>query len=243
MFPPGGGAMGIAAPSPAFAGWGMPQPPSQVPPPVVDDDPKPIAGRRAHSQKRPGTMPNTGHGGGVSPDEPPKYVPYTVEDYKKINVPVRLGGLGPNDSDEVRLQRELKKRAKEYGKEMERVNLLVLQAAEHAIVRRPLGPQPTREAQLAKERREKSLEFAKHVPRPKVPDKTQESTLADVMGRPSGDADDPLLHGDAHGDQPAGADGTSSSTDAQRALAELEARHKKDQEMMEALKRQLKLDG
>merc|ERR1719502_2520488 len=159
--------------------------------------------------------------------EAPKYTPYSVDDSRRINKPVRMGGLGPNDSDEVRAARERREKAMDYANNNNRVNLVVLAAADDTVAKKPLGRQPSKELQEAMERRQKMKEFAKNVPKPTVKKDSPGESLDEFAARERGRRDDDSL-----------ADAPTASNEK---LMELEARHQKDQEMIAAMKRQLGL--
>ena len=190
--------------------------------------PPPKFGRRAASNppvepERPASMP----------DHEPKYTPYTVDDWRKLKEkPIKRGGLGPSDTDESRFYRIMRNRAKEYADTFNRVNMAVI-AAEGTVNPVPITKPVPKETVELQERRHKALEFAKHVPKPKV---KEDKPLDDTHN---------VLHGSGDRLPPrrGGSDGTDEDAPEATAekLAELEARHAKDQEMIESIKRQLKM--
>lgn len=174
---------------------------------------------------------------------PADFKPYSVEDYRKMREKDQSSinkskGLGPNDSDDVRKARELKKMAKEYGENNNKVNMTVL-PFQPKTNQPPPGalapPQMSEKVLEAKERMEKAKEFARNVPKPVVRDI---NAMMMTNGRNGG-----------------GGDGTDTPTArqyfmspkqaAQHArrdrLLEMEAQHEQDRLMVENLKRQLKI--
>lgn len=160
-----------------------------------------------------------------------EYRPYSIDDYRRLRerdvaaVNKPRGGLGPNDSDDVRKMRELRSRGKEYGACNNKVNLTVLPFQK---TKEPPTPSVATEVVEARERREKAKEFARHVPRPKVRDVSA------------------LLNGSGSSGPPSPSSFLSPSRSTAQMLsrdrlAELEAQHERDVAMVEALKKQLKL--
>jgi hypothetical protein len=164
--------------------------------------------------------------------EAPKYTPYDIDDFRRINKPVKMGGLGPNDSDEVRAARQLRERALEYAENNNRVNLVVLAAAEENVAKKPTGRQPSKEMQEVIDRRARAKEFAKNVPKPAV----KRSSSEPPGGEDSCDSGERRQSAGGYGD------GEIPKASNEK-LLELEARHQRDQEMIAAMKRQLGLAG
>jgi hypothetical protein len=227
-------------PPPGGGGFVMPPPPGME---LHDQHQHSGGGYAAQHTSAVGSSPTTqNHRPGYIPPAPlktgeaPKYVPYSVEDFKKINKPVRLGGLGPNDSDEIREARERRKQAIEYANNNNRVNLVVLAAAEDTVAKKPTGKQPSKEMQEVIERRERAKEFAKNVPRPKPRKEVHEATLDDDVPGQDGKT------GAAGRENGYGVEGDVPAASNEK-LMELEERHRRDQEMIAAMKRQLGLGG
>jgi len=152
----------------------------------------------------------------------PNYKPYTLEDYKRMQDEVakmKLSrGLGPSDTDEQRAEREKRQRMKEYGDNIAKVNkVLELRAEGNADEKVPKTiSQPTpQEVIEAQQRRERALQFAKQVPKPKP--------------KPT----DPT--------KPTQSDEGEEDSGRERGISDMEAKHKHDQGVVEAIKRQLKM--
>ncbi|KAJ9458726.1 hypothetical protein DIPPA_13714 [Diplonema papillatum] len=97
-----------------------------------------------------------------------QYKPYTLAEFKALNQPVKLGGLGPEDSDEKQQLRHQKEVARRYAASVKAANSASSAASVAARGHVPLLKQPTPQQKLAAERRAKALEFAANVPKPKV---------------------------------------------------------------------------
>jgi hypothetical protein len=165
-----------------------------------------------------------------------EYKPYSLEDFKRVNQPVRGGGLGPNDSDETRKAREMKSKAKEYATGNNRVNMVVL-SAEGDLPKKPIGRQLSDNASAAKVRMERAREFSKLVPKPKQKAQDQIVSLDDGMDSPRSARGGG--GGAAYG--AGGGDEVEVPEASNELLLELEERHKRDQDMIASVKRQLKL--
>lgn len=96
------------------------------------------------------------------------YRPYTLRDYKNINQAVNLGGLGPDLLNDELIERQKKvEKMREYAKAVSEYNNQKIAAELIASQNRPIAshrsPSPKKESA-----RDRMLEFAKRVPRPKV---------------------------------------------------------------------------
>jgi hypothetical protein len=94
---------------------------------------------------------------------PVQYKPYTASDYRNINVPVKLGSLGPDLlNEELQERHEKAQRMREYARGVNAYNLTSTSSTKKA------PPPQERSRPVEKTAREKAMEFAKNVPRPKV---------------------------------------------------------------------------
>ena len=100
------------------------------------------------------------------PPKQPSYKPYTLADYQRVNQPVKLGGLGPEDSEEKQFLRIQKGMARKYAAEVKATNQAQMNKGSGRPP--PIGKQPTQQQRAAAERRAKALEFAAKVPKPKI---------------------------------------------------------------------------
>ena len=171
-------------------------------------------GRRATDQ-RPATMPN---------GKQPTYRPYDLTDWRKMPEDVKAAKVSQNraadDSDYTRGRRDMRKKALEYAQNNNQVNMVVLAAAEDNIVKKPVGPSADKHTVEKQALRTKAQEYAKAVPKPKVK-KAEPAPEESTGAAKDGDVEVPPANNEL--------------------LLELEARHKKDQEMIESIKRQLKM--
>eukprot|EP01063_Lacrimia_lanifica_P009128 TRINITY_DN16154_c0_g1_i1.p1 TRINITY_DN16154_c0_g1~~TRINITY_DN16154_c0_g1_i1.p1 ORF type:complete len:518 (+),score=124.60 TRINITY_DN16154_c0_g1_i1:60-1613(+) len=146
-------------------------------------------------------------------DGPPSYKPYTMADYKQINQPVKLGGLGPDDSEEKQQLRNQKKAALSYANKVRSTNEEKTSAMVQNRGRLPIIKQPTAQQKAAAERRAKALEFASKVPKPKP--------VGEEAASPSSPQRMP--------------------TAAEVEIMNMEAQHQKDQEAIREIKKNLGL--
>ena len=160
------------------------------------------------------------------PRPEPTYVPYTVADWRqnKDNLAVVKGGVGrlASDTDEQRLYRALRGRMKEFGNETEAINKVALLPENLPRPPKPLTPPPTEEFLEKTNRRQKAVEFAKNVPKPRVAPKMVDSTAA---GGGNGDDDDELF---VFSDE---------RRQKEEQLANLEEQHRRDQDAIAAMKK------
>eukprot|EP00668_Euglena_longa_P003642 GGOE01004262.1.p1 GENE.GGOE01004262.1~~GGOE01004262.1.p1 ORF type:complete len:443 (-),score=24.92 GGOE01004262.1:406-1551(-) len=165
--------------------------------------PEPLPRRRAHSID----VDIAG-----DPEASPQasgYTPYTLEDYKKINQPVKLTALGYVETEDKIRGRELKLKMREYSQGVRCIN-----QAPEPVHLKPILPPPNPEKDQALQMRLKAMEFAAKVPKPKA-------KMQPTAPKGRWEAEDEGLAGDA--------------------LAALEWQHQRDQEEVQAIKRQLKL--
>lgn len=100
------------------------------------------------------------------PRLPVEYTPATVDEYKHrfgAGGYSELGHLGPDlDDDQLMLKKAVQEKVKQFSKELNRINRQRTQVSSSA----PKKPDPKPEPKPTS--RAKALEFAKHVPKPKV---------------------------------------------------------------------------
>jgi hypothetical protein len=190
----------------------------------------------------------------LSTDESPArrdvhYKPYSVNDYRRMKEELakkQSRGLGPSDTDEQRAAAARAQRQKEYGENIKRVNRLIMGAQPtHSPGEGESGdaggvsPRPTRapivqptpqEVIEKQQRRERANEYAKRVPKPKVrPSDAKPEVGHD--GCPVNNAADELW----------GLDADVKKQEKERNIADLEARHAQDQQMVANMKKQLRI--
>jgi hypothetical protein len=107
-----------------------------------------------------------------SSEKPKSYQPYTVEDFRKINHPVKVGSLGYADTDDKKQGRDARAKMREYSRTVRDVN-----ASGPPEEPKPILPAPDPGKEKAKEKRMKALEFAAKVPKPKVVIRSSCATL------------------------------------------------------------------
>lgn len=159
------------------------------------------------------------------------YEPYTLEDWRRAreNLAIVKGGVGrnPSDSDEQRLYRALRSKMKEFGEETEKVNKMLLQEEIARLGTKPIAPVPSEELLEKTTRRNKAIEFAKTVPKPRVNGAgigLEKSTM-DEEARKEREEEEHLFSPEAR------------QKDAQ--LADLEEQHARDQAAVLALKKKM----
>jgi hypothetical protein len=192
----------------------------------------PLVARRAASNPgRPGT----------EPQDPPKYKVKTLEEWRSVKSQpeVHRGGLGPSDTDEQRFYRLMRKRAAEYANESNRINMALLTVE-------PKNPLPeekplTKEQIELNERRKRALEFARQVPKPKVRTDMESNNNTHNVVDSSGLGSLPPRRSGAGQENDIDDNQSVPPDPSPEMLAELEAKHHRDQEMIDMLKKQLKL--
>jgi hypothetical protein len=196
-----------------------------------------------HDEERPRTDPSA-----VVETSPSRrevhYTPYSVNDYRRMKEDLekkQSRGLGPSDTDEQRAAAQRVQRQKEYAENIKRVNQVILtnnpgsptsgdqdDAGMPAATRAPIV-QPTPVEVLEKQKmRDRANEYAKRVPRPKPKAATQQASE----------------HNDAaqRAEELWGVGDTETKTqEKERHIADLEARHLQDQQMVANLKKQLRI--
>eukprot|EP00759_Apiculatamorpha_spiralis_P054482 PhF_6_TR6948/c1_g1_i2/m.10204 len=195
---------------------------------------QPISSASSEGSGRVNSYPLSPHEnrGTVTP-EPPGFKPYTLSDYKRINQPVKLGGLGPCDSEEKQFARMLKQKTKDYGKSVLAINTATLDGA----APKPVEKKPTREYLIAQAKRERAKEFAQQVPKPVVKPKPVPQAPEDVLQKAKASKagggqdylDDIMTYG------------TTEDIERQHKVDTMEQQHLKDQEAIAAIRRQLNL--
>lgn len=217
-------------------------------------DPPPAHHRRHNKKEDNGG----GRAGGRVADElklppitrkPITYEPYTLEDYRSKReewAKQKAGGLGPSDTDDQRAAAAKLQRLREYAENVKKINRLL--APQHSSdsgddvspspmrvgaaqqPQRFVGPsQPTPTEVVEKlQRRERALEYAKLVPKPKLRITSEAAVAGDaVVSRPP--PDDELC-------------GIGSAEAARESLlSDLEAKHEQDQRMVEGIRKQLRI--
>jgi hypothetical protein len=136
------------------------------------------------------------------------------------------------DNEEVRAEREKRQKMLEYAANAHKINkaLDAPQDSDEEEEPRPIVQPVAQEVLEAQQRREKALQFAKNVPKPKVKPKEEEK----VTSAPTANAqnlDELAKAGDLN----------FAKRDKEKVLMDLEAKHKRDQQMIENIKKQLKL--
>ncbi|XP_072033037.1 LOW QUALITY PROTEIN: uncharacterized protein [Amphiura filiformis] len=97
----------------------------------------------------------------------PQYKEYTIKDYRNLKKDMRLGGLGP-DAEVVSERQEKVNRQRDYAKAVMQQNKKVL----HQTKQKPWhkkAPTPTNKTPETPSRRNIAIEYAKKVPKPRVP--------------------------------------------------------------------------
>ncbi|RNF08860.1 putative ADG2 [Trypanosoma rangeli] len=180
----------------------------------------------------------------------PSYKAYKLKDYKVMMEQVanlKLGGLGPADTDEQRQAKEKLQRQRQYGELAEKQAVkkirekhqqwillqkqqLEQQGEEGAIAgetpsKRQQQPPPSERIQ-AQERRTRALDYARNLPRPAPPTKRKAHDENSSSFSESGSMrwHSPL---------------DEAACRREQRLKELEARHRSDRQRVEAVKRQL----
>ncbi len=255
---PQGGAPPAASPIPGFGGFPPPTGPSSVgtynyqaaqhgaPVPDASKDVKEKGdlgvkhGRRAIStdpsgknKRGPTTNEEREDDRPATDPEKPHYKPYTIEDYRKMKEEtskmVLRRGLGPVDNDEVRAEREKRQKMLEYAANANKINKVLDADSDEEQQPKPIVQPVPQDVLERQQRREKALQFAKNVPKPKTKPKEE---VSPAPGQPrGGESLDELAKGD-HCD---------ARRDKEKALLDLESKHKRDQLMIENIKKQLKL--
>eukprot|EP01065_Artemidia_motanka_P003459 TRINITY_DN11659_c0_g1_i1.p2 TRINITY_DN11659_c0_g1~~TRINITY_DN11659_c0_g1_i1.p2 ORF type:complete len:427 (+),score=73.97 TRINITY_DN11659_c0_g1_i1:69-1283(+) len=124
-------------------------------------------------RRRPRTMPPPSspapQSSASTPREPVAYKPYTLAEYKKLQqAPVKLGGLGAEDSEEKQFLRQQRSRARSYADGVNSVNTAVLSTAATKCPPAPIQRAPTKNQREAAVRRQRAKDFAEALPKPKV---------------------------------------------------------------------------
>lgn len=173
------------------------------------------------------------------------YKPYNLKDYKLMMEHVanlKLGGLGPANTEEQRQAKERMERQRQYGelvekqasekiREAQQQRLLLQEqrklqngsASEVCVVKQPQQPPPPERIQ-AQERRARALEYARNLPRPEPPSARREAKDNDVAEESTSSWRTPQDEAAWH---------------RERRLKELEAKHQSDRERVSVIKRQL----
>lgn len=209
-----------------------------------------LSRNRHQSDDRPQTDPSK-DGNDVSPSRREvHYTPYSVDDYRRMKEEVakkQSGGLGPSDTDEQRAAAQRLQRQREYAENIKRVNRIILGNPPHSqspsgelgvdgavdgVSPRPSRApivQPTPSEVIEKQRmRERANEYAKKVPKPK------QKVIPAQDGANSGEVD--------HKEDLWGAgEAETKKQENERKIADLEARHAQDQQMVANLKKQLRI--
>ena len=163
----------------------------------------------------------------------PSFKPYTLDDYRKMKEEtskmVLRRGLGPVENEEVRAEREKRHKMLEYAANANKINKVLEGDAECEHEKKPIVQPVAQDVLERQQRREKALEFAKHVPKPKVRAKDE---VSPAPGHQIGENLDELA---------AASDQNAAKREKEKALLDLEAKHKRDQLMIENIKKQLKL--
>lgn len=214
------------------------------------DDNGALVGRRASSknsghhdarndveEQRPNTDPT------VSTKREISYKPYSVEDYRKMKEEVskiKAGGLGPADTDEQRAAAAKLQRQREYAENIKKINRAILAPVTEAELEalgeeaptssprqaRPIVQPPPAEVVEKQQRREKAIEYSKGVPKPKPKPVKADEEIHDAHDGES------TLEMDADG---------QTKREKEQKLMDLEAKHARDQLMVENIKKQLKI--
>jgi hypothetical protein len=176
---------------------------------------------------------------GVCDDNTPKrqitYRPYTLAEYRKVmeEASKPRGGLGPSDTDQQREAARRRERLLEYGIEMSKINRTVIatnSADEGALEPKPIV-QPIPEDLVEKHRRrERALVYAKGVPKPRQKSDESPKRLCEIT---------PVKE-EIHSANEFGGDGENGREREER-LADLEAKHKRDQYLVGNIKKSLNL--
>ena len=134
------------------------------------------------------------------------YKPHTIDEYKMINVPVRLGGLGPDlQNEELRVKQEKRQKMMEYSREIAMSNYSKLrtvqskspQSESDRYISSADSEGNTRQKRRPSERkkksaREKALDFASKIPKPPVRLKESEGVKTSSLRSKNTDTDDIL---------------------------------------------------
>lgn len=103
-----------------------------------------------------------------------EYKPHTLSDYKMINMPIKLGGLGPDlNNEELKSKQEKVQKMKEYARDIAIANQNRTKTNADRIPSKDSNGfhlnKPSEDA--AKSSRKKALEFAAKIPKPHIPKK------------------------------------------------------------------------
>lgn len=198
-----------------------------------------------NDEERPRTDPSAAAlaaGSEVSPSRREvHYTPYSVNDYRRMKEELQKHhsrGLGPSDTDEQRAAAQRVQRQKEYAENIKRVNKLLSPSSPSSgdqdesglpATRAPIV-QPTPNEVIEKQKmRDRANEYAKRVPKPKP--KAAPAQETDISDDVAERAEELWGVGDVD----------SKKLDKERHLADLEARHAQDQQMVANLKKQLRI--
>eukprot|EP00762_Andalucia_godoyi_P000405 ANDGO_03055.mRNA.1 hypothetical protein (macronuclear) len=147
--------------------------------------------------------------------KPPRnvmYKPYTAESFRNINVPIKLGSLGPDlQNEELQKKQEQVQRMREYARGVHAYNVASAPSPAEAKRRAPEPPQHEKNA------RERALEFARNVPKPKAKRREYE--------------------------EPSAYSRNGNNLDFMSDLEKLEAQHEADVDAVEAIRREFMRGG
>ena len=140
--------------------------PSQAPQPIPQA-PQPPEGVLAKYGRR-------AKEGSESEPDSVGYKPYTIGEYRALNQPGKLGGLGAEDNEEKQFLRQQKEAARRYAKNVQAANHATAVASVASRGHAVITKQPTVQQRAAADRRAKALQFAAKVPKPKANTPTKE---------------------------------------------------------------------
>ncbi len=154
-------------------------------PAIVDDE----YGEYADAMRRAEEMQEEGYGSKKKPMNALGYKPHTLEEYKMINIPIKLGGLGPDlQNEELKEKQEKRMKMLEYSRNIARTNNTKINVStkspqspeerEDRYVSSVESPKKHSGNSNAKRKtvvekkevsaRQKALEFASKIPKPPV---------------------------------------------------------------------------
>ncbi|CUI14096.1 Hypothetical protein, putative [Bodo saltans] len=209
--------------------------------------PRRDASRNRISQHDEGERPRTDPSAIVVETSPSRrevhYTPYNVNDYRRMKEELekkQSRGLGPSDTDEQRAAAQRVQRQKEYAENIKRVNQVLMPAGSPSsgdqdeagmpAATRAQIVQPVPVEVIEKQKmRERANEYAKRVPKPKPKAAPQQATdNSEVIAER---AEELWGVGEAE----------TKKHEKERHIADLEARHLQDQQMVANLKKQLRI--
>ncbi|XP_033641474.1 uncharacterized protein LOC117301553 [Asterias rubens] len=153
--------------------------------------------------------------------QPPQYKQYTIKDYRNLKSDIKLGGLGP-DPELVSEKQDKVNRQRDYAKTVMQQNKKQLQQTKRLW---PNAPTVPREESPSK--REVAKEYSKNIPKPRLP--TPPEVLHERMyGASSRQHEQQQYEEAVHSER---------SISEMRNLAELRARHEKEKQEVEKLRR------